>query len=96
MQAHPLKTKARAIDTLLSRCRFQTLVHGDAKVANFCFARGSVAGRGKAWFRMPLRHLQLQRSTFNTPVVVSVLRTWPIFSAVASKDLTCLETRTIG
>ncbi|KAA5544572.1 phosphotransferase [Roseiconus nitratireducens] len=38
----PLKQAAAAIDRRLSACRFQTLVHGDAKVANFCFP---VSGR---------------------------------------------------
>ncbi|MCO8124231.1 ecdysteroid 22-kinase family protein [Stieleria sp. TO1_6] len=33
----PLKQAAPAIDQRLSDCRFKTIVHGDAKVANFCF-----------------------------------------------------------
>ena len=33
-----LKESAQAIDRCLSDCRFQTLVHGDSKLANFCFA----------------------------------------------------------
>ena len=33
-----LKNKAHLIDETLSNCHFQSLVHGDAKVANFCFA----------------------------------------------------------
>ncbi len=33
-----LKVFARRIDETLSRCEYQTLVHGDAKLANFCFS----------------------------------------------------------
>ncbi|RFC54025.1 oxidoreductase family protein [Brumimicrobium aurantiacum] len=38
MQASELKSKAKAIDEILNHCQFQTFVHGDAKVANFCFS----------------------------------------------------------
>lgn len=34
----PLKQNAQALDDALSACRFQTVVHGDAKIENFCFS----------------------------------------------------------
>lgn len=37
MGDQPLREAASALDEKLRRCRFQTLVHGDAKVENFCF-----------------------------------------------------------
>lgn len=39
----PLRDAAHALDRVLTQCRFQTFVHGDAKVANFCFGPERVA-----------------------------------------------------
>ena len=40
-----LKEAASAIDEKLNGCNYQTYVHGDAKLANFCFGKeGQVAG----------------------------------------------------
>lgn len=39
-----IKAIAGTLDKMLSECQFQTIVHGDAKVANFCFSKeGEVA-----------------------------------------------------
>jgi len=41
MPDSPLKRAAKKIDQKLNSCRFKTLVHGDAKVANFCFSQNT-------------------------------------------------------
>jgi hypothetical protein len=33
-----LKSKAYLIDEILNQCTYQTIIHGDAKLANFCFS----------------------------------------------------------
>lgn len=38
MPSSALKEAAKAIDNTLENTRFKTLIHGDAKVANFCFS----------------------------------------------------------
>lgn len=35
---NPLKMAAQSIDAALNKCRYKTFVHGDAKLANFCFS----------------------------------------------------------
>ncbi len=35
----PLRNAAYTIDGILKKCPFQTFVHGDAKLANFCFSK---------------------------------------------------------
>lgn len=45
LKDHKLKKAAATIDDKLNSCKHKTLVHGDAKLANFCFAQdGKVAG----------------------------------------------------
>lgn len=45
MRNGPLKSQAAAIDLALRSCQYRSFVHGDAKLANFCFAPdGRVAG----------------------------------------------------
>lgn len=41
MAAGALREHAHTIDRMLEDCRYKTLVHGDAKVANFCFSANS-------------------------------------------------------
>ena len=45
MQAGKLKEAATALDTALNHACFQTLVHGDAKLANFCFPDNNASNK---------------------------------------------------
>lgn len=40
---------ATNFDNRLNNCQFQTLIHGDAKVENFCFGETEVAGCDFQW-----------------------------------------------
>ena len=39
MLAGPIKDAAITLDKILNKCRYQTVIHGDAKLANFCFSK---------------------------------------------------------
>ena len=43
MESGSLKEYATKIDSILSGCSYKTLVHGDAKLANFCFSENNKA-----------------------------------------------------
>ena len=45
MAESELKERAEKLNDRLNSLRFQTLIHGDAKVANFCFSAPSSTGR---------------------------------------------------
>lgn len=43
MDDNALRDAAPVLDSMLSNCSYQTLIHGDAKLANFCFANDGEA-----------------------------------------------------
>ncbi len=43
-----LRQSAPLIDQMLKQCRYQTLVHGDAKLANFCFQENNSASNASS------------------------------------------------
>uniref|UniRef100_A0A3B5QII7 Uncharacterized protein n=1 Tax=Xiphophorus maculatus TaxID=8083 RepID=A0A3B5QII7_XIPMA len=53
-----LKAAASDINRVLNKCHFKTIVHGDAKLANFCFSK-------RLWCH---QNSQLEDHTFEVPV----------------------------
>ncbi len=43
MDDDALRDAAPVLDSMLNNCRYKTLIHGDAKLANFCFAKHGAA-----------------------------------------------------
>jgi len=39
MDDNALRDAAPVIDSMLNSCQFKTIIHGDAKLANFCFSQ---------------------------------------------------------